>query len=308
MLYIWWGIAKLRNNMGLFNFSNLIQPENSTQSQPLKSRISDPSFRDLVRDAVKKHEEKIPVAQAVNPTEEIEIAPVVVPMIPSPEKVEEIRPAILPTREVKSEINHAENQTYGTFFLKTMLTEFSDLLAAGNELEAQRNGVSGVDAEKGELDEEYNKQKEARNEVAKKLTNLFTIENDNPELLTEALSAYNNYLASFENTYNKKFARLSNDKDEFGKKISKKKMEIELLMKKIGSPSVFNEIKKVVSFCKDQRAKTDRESRSINEVVRGDISKFVTTFVEKDLSGAVMLAQGNDLIGLMMRIYNAPQK
>ena len=42
--------------------------------------------------------------------------------------------------------------------------------------------------------------------------------------------------------------------------------------------------------------------------MKNEIVESVNKFVEGDLHGAVMLAESGDLIGLMMRIYNAPQK
>jgi len=171
--------------MSIFNFSNLIKPENSgnpVKTETTKLRASEPSFKDLVKKIVdEKHaasqESKsepmsvaapvpveMPVEKKPEPVkvrEEIVVVPENLPAIPEPEEIVNFQPVILNT-EKETEETHVEIKQNEKLSGRELVTDFLDelnkLMLAGqelNSLSAERANLS--DESKSKLDE-LNKQ------------------------------------------------------------------------------------------------------------------------------------------------------
>jgi hypothetical protein len=282
--------------MSIFSFSNLIAPE-----KPVVPTNRQDSLRDLVK---KMMDEKQVANSPVAPAQVVEVKPQVVEAkeVVEPKKSEPEKEKIVYTEE-----KLAENQTYGTLFLKRYLSEFSDLLQAGKELQTLEEGRKKRGEDSVESKKAYNEQMEAKKSVQKQLTALLNNEVNSPKELQTAIESYETYLNSVENSYQAIFQKENKEANEFLIRINKKKQEISSLIKEVGSSEIFSEIKGVVTFCKSQREKIMEQNKDINPKLQKTISQEVSEFVEGDLHGAVMLAQEGDLIGIMMRAFAGPK-
>lgn len=323
--------------MSLFSFNLLTQenPKGNTVSgqpvTPARSTVvarDEHSFKALVAEAIKNGGTPVsPAPQpAVEPKEEIVVAEQHTPAVVEKKEVAvEIEPEMnkldvksedgIKSRVIRGEAKESieadllKDQTHGTLYLKTMLSEFSDLLSAGKDLEKMEIVRSDIGDKGAELEKERAQEKLLRDQMAGNLSKLLTSETENDSegagLLENVLKDYQNYLEVFEERYSKRTNNLLKDKNEILIRINKKRDDIKNLIDQVGGNDNFRKIKDVVMFCKEQRARTLKSNEDISVTIQNDVIKFVNHFVEGDLHGAVMLAQENDIVGIMMRVYSA---
>lgn len=312
--------------MSLFNFGNLIQKENvptgsiSAVANSPKTLSRDPhSLKRLVEQAVKEKKAQQP-----------ELKPVMVPELPPatveeknivpetkqitisaetvPERLAVLEKSETPENVFENNDKLAENQTYGTFFLKTMLSEFSDALEAGKLLhELELRKASNKDERIGTEAEFQNTRSDAKTKFRESIVNLLGKDEITLDEIRVATNEYENYLKDLENTYRSSMGILTEEETEFTKKITEKKRQLPELMEKVGSQTVFAEIKKVVTFCKEQRIKEIKKAQeSVKPETIKTISQNVADFVENDSVGAQMLTESGNIIGILMRVFQKP--
>jgi hypothetical protein len=132
--------------MSLFNFGSFIEKEIPAKATP-KGTIRDPhSLKDLVKKAVEQGKNtQAPMAIAETTPESVLSLPkpVILPELEESKVETKVQAKVEGPVEVASDFEQEttskesivfENNTSGTFFLKSMLSEFSDLLDFGNQL------------------------------------------------------------------------------------------------------------------------------------------------------------------------------
>ncbi len=282
--------------MSIFNFSNLIKPENSgnpAKTEATKLRASEPSFKALVQKIV---DEKHAASQNSAPTPEpVSVpTPVEIPVEqkPVPVEVREERASVpenLPaiseqvgvavvetepetTSEQKRNLEKTlEDNGVGTIFLQTMLSEFSDVLTAGKKLDELKTEKALNTDEQRKINAASEAEIATRTQIANSLSSLLTSETGGGELLVTALDSYHKYLDAFKN----KYSSLSNQSLMEGNKllmqINKKQKDIESLIAQIGGTEVFKEIKNIVSACKNIRIESLKNVTGVSELIKQDV-------------------------------------
>ncbi len=333
-LYFLLNIVKLNVNMA-FSFSKLLSPDKFNEEEQVviptptsEPKKPEPSFKELVQKMVeenktsntgkieeKKAEEKMDGESGVklpnlneNIKEEKEAEPTEIPVENIP-KTEE-KPVAPASKEAKLEIH--QNHIDGVYFLQTIISEFSDLISAGNELQKLEIERSKVADNGKEIANKIQEKLDSRNNLRDSLVNLLTQEEDDPKLLKSALESYESYLDSVEKTYSATLDSEQAKENELLQLITEKKDQIKKLIEQVGGNESFQKIKEVVSFCKQKRQEYLDEQYKANpelkptlvEAIRNDINQFVET----DLQGSKMLLEQGNIINILMSIFAGQKK